>query len=116
MYTNFIIILKDNNDKTIYEEHALCKNNNDYYSFNSDNVITTFNLKENFMYRRESLDNILDISINDGIISSKLFLKELNDYINLEIKMISFELTKDKLRLEYVMNEEHKSLEIIKEQ
>ncbi len=114
MKYKFRITLKEN-DELLFNTSFINNIKSKMYKITTNNELITFSFSKKFIFIKENDDNIIEIKYDNGIISSKLFLKIINDYIDLPVVLEDFKKDDDKLLLKYSIEGEIKTLEISRE-
>lgn len=91
----------------LFIENTICILEDNYLSYNTDNDSIKINLN-NFKFIRENLETILTLTKEKCI----LFLKELNNSVEIPLNYLEFNNESNKIYIEYKLESQESPLKI----
>lgn len=104
MEKNALITIKNNDSKTSYKVKVLLNDNT--YRYREDtvnNTLVEFDSSNNVLKREDDNLSMEYLFINDKETIGKIYIKDLNKYIDVVIKTSKIEKNENKILIEYTI-------------
>ena len=107
MEKNALITIKNNDSKTSYKVKVLLNDNT--YRYREDtvnNTLVEFDSSNNILKREDDNLSMEYLFINDKETIGKIYIKDLNKYIDVVIKTSKIEKNENKILIEYTISDD----------
>ena len=95
------LYIKNNEEKYNYKDIP-CKYKNNKYSFSINNDNYDITKKDDIIFHKENKESILDFEFKNNVITKgTYFIKELNFYMDANIKTIKYEVDDKNINIKY---------------